>query len=31
MRIMAQLLRSGHFADEVMSILSQERSKGLVE
>ena len=31
MRIMAQLLRSGHYADEVMSILTQERMKGLVE
>ena len=31
MRIMTQLLRSGHYADEVMSILAQERSNGLVE
>ncbi len=31
MQIMAQLLRNGHYADEVMSILAQERLKGLAK
>jgi hypothetical protein len=28
MRMMAQLLRSGHYADEVMGVLAQEEMHG---